>query len=310
MKILIIDKMHESIVPLLANIGCEGDYRPDLKRKEILAIIENYQGLIVRSKTPIDKEFLQHVKHLKFVARAGAGIDNVDVEALNVLGIILLNAPEGNRDAVAEHTMALLLNLFNKINLADTQIRQKTWDREGNRGVELKGKIVGVLGYGYMGQAFAQRLSAFGCRVIVYDLVTIAKEKLAANAVQVDFETFTKEVEILSIHINLNSNNNRLIDNTYLDQFKRLAYLINTSRGEVVVLADLVQFLDEGKIKGAALDVLENEKLSSFSKEENALYERLFTLQQVILSPHVAGWTFESYEKINSVLVEKIKKII
>jgi D-3-phosphoglycerate dehydrogenase len=176
--------------------------------------------------------------------------------------------------------------------------------------VELKGKIVGILGFGYMGQAFSQRLSAFGCEVMVYDLETIPKERLGAHAVQVDFETFTKKIEILSIHITLNSQNNRLIDNAYLDQFQRLAYIINTSRGEVVVLADLLQLLDIGKIKGAALDVLENEKLSSFSVEENALYERLFTLEQVILSPHVAGWTFESYEKISAVLVEKIKKNI
>lgn len=310
MKILIVDKMHDSILPLLANIGCKGDYRPEMGREEILSNIENYQGLIVRSKTPINKEFIQQAQNLKFVARAGAGIDNVDVDCLKKYNIKLLNAPEGNRDAVAEHALAMLLNLLNNIKDADAQVRSKIWDREGNRGVELKGKSVGVLGYGYMGEAFSKILSALGCNVLVYDLHEIAADRLSKNVRQVDLHTFTKQAEILSIHIPLNSQNLKLINQQYLSQFEQLKYLINTARGEVLDLENLVNLLEEGRIKGACLDVLENEKFSSFSNEELSLYERLFKLDQVILSPHVAGWTFESYEKINLVLVEKIKKIL
>jgi D-3-phosphoglycerate dehydrogenase len=253
--------------------------------------------------------FLDQAQHLKFVGRAGAGVDNVDITTLEKYGIKLLNAPEGNRDAVAEHAMALLLNLLNHINLGDAQIRKKMWDREGNRGVELKGKTVGILGYGYMGEAFAQRLAAFGCKIVIYDILPVSAERMSENASQVDFETFQKTVEILSIHIPLNKQNNRLINSAYLNQFIHLQYVMNTSRGEVLALNDLVQLLESNQLKGAALDVLENEKFATFSSEEALLYERLFTLQQVILSPHVAGWTNESYEKINIELVKKIEKI-
>ncbi len=169
MKVLIIDEMHESIVPLLSELNLEVDYMPKIKRHEIISIIKNYEGLIVRSKTPIDEALLKHATHLKFVARAGAGVDNVEVEELERRNIQLINAPEGNRDALAEHAMGMLLTLFNKINTADLEIRNGKWDREGNRGIELMGKTVGLLGFGNMGAAFAKRLSSFDCKIIAYD---------------------------------------------------------------------------------------------------------------------------------------------
>ncbi|GAB3335670.1 2-hydroxyacid dehydrogenase [Marivirga atlantica] len=308
MKILIIDKMHDSILPLLEAIGCRADYKPEIDRNLILSIISSYDGIIVRSKTPMDAEFLERAQHLKFVARAGAGIDNVDMEAMSKYGIQLLNAPEGNRDAVAEHTLAMLLSLMNKLHLANQQVRNRVWDREGNRGYELMGKTVGLLGFGYMGQAVAKRLSSFGCRILAFD---IFPQKHAYEDVEiVDFDVFKRDTEILSIHIPLNTENKLLINTDYLSQFPKLQYVVNTSRGEVLKLSDMVAMLKDGRLKGAALDVLENEKLAQLNNDEDKVFGELISLDNVILSPHVAGWTFESYEKINQVLVEKIKNIV
>jgi D-3-phosphoglycerate dehydrogenase len=300
--------MHDSIVPMLEAIGCSVDYKPEIDRNLILSIISSYEGIIVRSKTPMDAEFLERAQHLKFVARAGAGIDNVDMEAMSKYGIQLLNAPEGNRDAVAEHTLAMLLSLMNKLHLADKQVRIRVWDREGNRGNELMGKTVGLLGFGYMGQAVAKRLSNFGCRILAFDI--FPQEHSYKDVELVDFDVFKKETEILSVHIPLNSENKLLINTDYLSQFPKLQYVLNTSRGEVLKLSDIVAMLKDRRLKGAALDVLENEKLTGLSKEEDSVFNDLVSLENVILSPHVAGWTFESYEKINQVLVEKIKNIV
>ena len=310
MKILIIDKMHESILPLLETIGLKGEYRPDITRGEILECIAEYEGIIVRSKIPIDKAFLENASHLKLVARAGAGIDNVDMSMMEQLGIELVNAPEGNRDAVAEHSMAMLLGLFNKIHSADREVRNYIWDREGNRGVELMEKTVGLLGFGYMGQAFAKRLSAFGCRVLAYDHHQVRDLGGLAYAEQVDFVQFYSEVEVLSVHIPLNKDNYGLIDATFLDQFKKLSYLLNTARGEIVVISDLLAKLDDQSLLGVALDVLPNEKMQQLTTEEKKQYDHLFQYKQVVLSPHVAGWTHESYRKINEVLVKKIEKLL
>jgi len=300
--------MHDSIVPMLEAIGCNVDYKPQIDRNLILSIISSYEGIIVRSKTPMDAEFLAHAQHLKFVARAGAGIDNVDMEAMCKYGIQLINAPEGNRDAVAEHTLAMLLSLMNKLHLADQQVRNKVWDREGNRGYELKGKTVGLLGFGYMGQAVAKRLTSFGCSILAFD---IFPQNILYDGVKlVDFEVFKNETEILSIHIPLNAENKLLVNTDYLSQFPKLQYVVNTSRGEVLKLSDIVALLKEGELKGAALDVLENEKLTDLNDDEESIFNELTALENVILSPHVAGWTFESYEKINQVLVEKIKNIV
>ena len=308
MKILIIDEMHESIIPLLKEINLEVDYLPDIKRQEIISILENYEGLIVRSKTSIDAELLQQAKKLMFVARAGAGVDNVEVKQLEKRNIRLLNAPEGNRDALAEHAMGMLLSLFNKINLADLEVKSGKWDREGNRGVELMGKTIGLLGYGNMGEAFAKRLSSFGCEIIAFDAEKTGFSK--QHVQEVSLEILKEKSQILSLHIPMNSENKGIVDYEFLNGFKKLDYIINTSRGEVLILKDLLQMLHEHKLKGAALDVLENEKLNALSEEESFIFHQLTKLKQVILTPHVAGWSFESYEKINRVLSQKIKSLI
>ncbi|SMG28739.1 D-3-phosphoglycerate dehydrogenase [Marivirga sericea] len=308
MKVLIIDEMHESIIPLLEEINLEVDYRPSIQRSEIISIVEHYNGLIVRSKTLIDSELLRYANNLKFVARAGAGVDNVEVNELRKRNIQLINAPEGNRDALAEHAMGMLLSLLNRINIADQEVRRGTWDREGNRGVELMGKTVGLLGFGNMGEAFAKRLSSFSCKVLAYD----AEKTNFSNEFieEVSIAELKKRSQILSLHIPMNEENKGIINEEFLSGFKKLDYIVNTSRGEVLILKDLLKLLQQKKMKGAALDVLENEKINSYTEDELFVFQELTNLKQVLFTPHIAGWSFESYEKINIVLSKKIKLLV
>lgn len=303
-KCLIIDDMHESIVPLLAEIGFEATYAPGITREEILAQIGDYEGVLVRSKTTIDKEFIDHAKKLKFIGRAGAGLDKIDVEYVESKGIEILNAPEGNRDALAEHAVGMLLNLLNKINAADQEVRNWIWDREGNRGVELSDKTVGIIGYGYMGQAFVQRLRAFDCRILVYDKF---KKGFGTKTVEeASLDKLFQKADILSLHVPLTPETKGWINKDFIQNFRKDIYILNTARGEILPLTDLLELLDSGKVLGAALDVLEKEKFDQLSEDERARFESLFKRKNVLLSPHVAGWTFASYKRINEVLVSKI----
>lgn len=304
---LIIDQMHESIIPMLKDIGMIPDYRPDIQREEILQIISQYEGIIVRSKTEIDQELIGKATNLRFVGRAGAGLDQLDEQALAQRNIKILNAPEGNRDALAEHATGMLLALMNKIHTADQQIRQGFWDREGNRGVELMGKTVALIGYGYMGQAFARRLSGFGVKVLAYDKY---KTKYGdAYAKEATMDMIYQSADILSLHVPLTPETLFFIDNIYLNRFQKNIFLLNTARGKVITLKTLAEAIERGKIRGAALDVLENEKLHRLSEEQKIYFEKLTQSDRVIFTPHVAGWTFESYQKINQVLIEKIKAL-
>lgn len=302
---LIVDKMHDSIVPLLKEIDIAPHYRPDIQRKEILEIIGDYEGLIIRSKTTVDQEMIGQAHKLEFIGRAGAGLDQLNVQLLEQRNIKIVNAPEGNRDALAEHGIGMLLCLMNKINQADQQIRNGIWDREGNRGVELMGKTVGIIGYGYMGQAFAQRLSSFGVRVLAYDKY---KEHYGNEyAEEASMQQLYDEADIFSLHIPLTAETLFFIDEDYLSRFKKNIFLLNTARGKVIKLQTLHQAIENGKIRGAALDVLENEKLRQFSEEQQHYFWQLKKSDRILFTPHVAGWTFESYEKINQVLVNKLK---
>jgi D-3-phosphoglycerate dehydrogenase / 2-oxoglutarate reductase len=303
-KFLIVDEMHESIVPMLEEIGVEGVYKPTITRKEVLKEINDYTGLIVRSKINVDKEILESAINLKIIARAGAGLDLLDIEEINNRGIYIINAPEGNQDALAEHAIGMLLSLFNKINQGDQQIRNYIWDREGNRGIELMGKTVCLIGYGYMGQAFAQRLSSFGCNILAYDKY---KKNFANQFVQeVSLEELFEKCDILSLHIPLNYETRGLVNKDFINRFKKNIFIINTSRGPVLKNEHLNDLLESGKVLGAALDVIENEKLHSLSPEEKREFERLIKFKNVILTPHIAGWSVESYIKINQVLVNKL----
>jgi D-3-phosphoglycerate dehydrogenase / 2-oxoglutarate reductase len=304
-KILIADEMHLSLMPMLQSIGLEPDYQPLIRRDDINEILKNYEGLIIRSKTTVDKELLSNAQNLKFIGRAGAGLDLIDIEETQRLGIEIFAANEGNRVAVAEHVIGMLLTLMNKIHLADREVRQGIWHREENRGDELMGKTIGILGYGNNGKATAERLKAFGCKVLAFDKFKndFSDEFVTESTMQQIFE----EADILSLHIPLTEDTLRMVNRDFINQFHKKIYFINAARGEIVVLDDLVEALENGRIKGSCLDVLENEKLNKLSPQQQITFDKLASSNRVILTPHIAGWTHESYVRINEVLVEKIK---
>ncbi|SNS69482.1 D-3-phosphoglycerate dehydrogenase [Belliella buryatensis] len=304
-QVLIIDEMHPSIISLLEDAGFHVDYEPKIQRAEIMELVSQYHGLIIRSKTPMDRALLERAINLEFIGRAGAGLDQIDLGYLEQRGIQLHNAPEGNRDAVGEHAIGALLSLFNHIKKADLEVRKGIWDREGNRGEELAGKTVGIFGFGNMGQAFAKKLAGFDVRILAYD-----KYKNGFGSEEVEectLEQIQQTVDILSIHVPLTSETRNFFTLDLLKSFSKPIYLINTARGEVITFETLNQALDQGIIKGAVLDVLENEKFKTFSEVQKQEFQRLADRENVLFSPHIAGWTFQSYEKINQVLVNKIK---
>jgi D-3-phosphoglycerate dehydrogenase len=298
--------MHESIVPMLESIGHQVTYSPDIKRDEIIQIIGPYDGLIIRSKTPMDRDLLQNAPNLKFIGRAGAGLDQIDLEYMESRNIKLFHAAKGNRDAVAEHALGMLLSLFNHLGKSDSEVRRGIWEREANRGHELAGKTVGILGFGNMGKSFARRLKGFRTNVIAYDKY---KKNLGGKFVkEVSWEILKEKCDVLSIHVPLTSETRGFFTIKELESFAKPFWLINTARGEVITFKTLNEALDRGLLKGALLDVLENEKFKSFSEEQKEEFEILAARDNVLFSPHIAGWTFESYEKINKVLVKQIKK--
>lgn len=306
MKILIIDDMHLSIIPMLEELGNEVIYAPEITREEILSQVHEVEGLIIRSKTTMDKPLLEKAIKLKFIGRAGAGLDKIDLEYLEGRNIQLFHAAKGNRDAVAEQAMGMLLSLFNQLHKADYQVRKGIWDREGNRGYELAGKTVGIMGFGNMGKAFSKRLKGFDVNIVAYDKF---KKDFATDDVQeVIWEKLKAETDILSIHVPLTEETRGFFTLKELSSFAKPFWLINTARGEVISFQALNQALDLGILKGAILDVLENEKFQNFTPEQKEEFEKLTARENVIFSPHVAGWTFESYEKINQVLVKQIKR--
>lgn len=298
--------MHLSIIDLLQREGHEVTYAPEITREEILSQVANYEGLIIRSKTPMDRPLLEKAVNLKFIGRAGAGLDQIDLEYLEEKGVQLFHAAKGNRDAVAEHAVGGLLALFNQMTKADREVRKGIWDREGNRGHELMGKTVGIFGYGNMGKAFSKRLKGFGVQILAYDKY---KLDFGTEAVQeVMWEKIKAEADVLSIHVPLTPETRNFFTLEELKGFAKPFWLINTARGEVISFETLNAALDQGILRGAVLDVLENEKFQKFTPDQKSAFERLAQRENVLFSPHVAGWTFESYEKINKVLVKKIKK--
>ncbi|MDB5272667.1 MAG: ldhA [Chitinophagaceae bacterium] len=303
MKFLIVDDLHPCIFEYLKEAGIEWDYKPEIGKAEVRNILPAYEGLIVRSKVFVDDELLGSSK-LKVIARAGAGVDNIDEEALVKRGITLINAPEGNCDAVAEHTIGMILSLLNNFRKSKQELLKHQWVREGNRGYELSSLTAGVIGYGFMGKAVCKRLVAFGCKVLVHD-----KQNLTAvhqGVELVSLEKLKKESDLLTLHIPLVAGNAHWVDRSFIEGFSKNIWLINTSRGKVVEGKDLPALLDNGKLRGAALDVWENESPDSFSNGEKHLFDKLLSYPQVIMTPHVAGWTFESYQKISEVMGRKI----
>lgn len=309
-KILIVDDLHANIFPMLAELGFEVDYQPEIKRAEILEIIHQYEGLLIRSKTKIDREFLSYSTKLEFIGRAGAGLDLIDLQAVEERNIKVFAANEGNSDALAEHTLGMILMLFNKLNFADAEVRQRIWHREENRGIELSGMTVGIIGFGNMGKAVAQRLLGFQVNVLAYDIQNKDSNEYGFIAEEASLDDIFEQADIISLHVPLTNNTRMMVNDDFINQFKKNIFLLNTSRGEVVSTKSVLKALQSGKLRGACLDVLENEKLSTLTPEQNEVYTHLFQQKNVILTPHIAGWTVESYRKINEVLVEKLRELI
>jgi D-3-phosphoglycerate dehydrogenase len=305
-KVLFVDTVHPMLWEELEKEGFHCIEAYGLSKEEVKAISSDTYGIVIRSRFKIDAPFLDACQELRFIARAGSGMENIDEEFATSKGIACLNAPEGNRQAVAEHALGMLLSLFNTLNTADLEVRQGLWKREENRGIELNGKTVGIIGYGHNGSAFADVLGGFGVKLLAYDKY---KSNYSEKAIESDMQTIFNEADILSLHIPLTDETHHLVNDEFIQRFKKPFYLINTSRGQCVKTVDLLDAMQDGKVLGACLDVLEDEK-TSFEKLENSVdFQRLIQSKKVILSPHVAGWTKESKLKLAQVLLEKIKSI-
>lgn len=307
MKILHLDKNHPLLIEQLTVAGFENEENYYAPKDAIEQIIHQYEGIVLRSRFKIDKAFLDAATNLKFIGRVGAGLENIDCEYAEQKGIKLIAAPEGNKTAVAEHALGMLLNLMNKLSYVDKEVRNGVWKREENRGIEIEGKTVGIIGYGNMGKAFAQRLKGFNCKVICYDIKPNMGD---GNAQQVSLDYLQLHSDILSLHTPETPDTHHYINKDFINGFAKSIWLINTARGKSVCTDDLVEALKSGKIKGAGLDVLEYEK-SSFENmfSDNELpdaFRYLIAAENVLLSPHIAGWTMESKEKLAQVIVDKI----
>lgn len=307
MKVLHLDSNHALLIQQLDALGFENHEDYHSSKTEIEAKIRNYEGLIIRSRFAIDKDFLKKASCLKFIGRVGAGLENIDVDFATSKGIKLISAPEGNRNAVGEHTLGMILSLFNKLNKSNAEVKSGIWQREENRGVELDGKTVGIIGYGNMGKAFAKKLKGFDTRVIFHDIKSGLQDE---NAEQVSLSELKEHTDVLSLHIPQTEETLGLVDLDFISSFRKPFWFINTARGRHVVTKDLVLALKSGKILGAGLDVLEYEKSSFeylFEGELNSDFQHLINSEKVLLTPHVAGWTMESKEKLAQTIVDKIK---
>ena len=304
MKILLLDKNHPLITEQLSEKGfvLEEDFSSSYE--QVLEKIHLYEGIIIRSRIPLDAHFLEKAKNLKFIARVGAGMENIDIAKAQELGIKLINSPEGNKDAVAEHVIGTLLVLMNRLFISSNEVKKGIWLREENRGEEILGKTFGIIGYGNMGKAVAKRLSGFGCKTIFYDIKPNLSDEFAA---QVSLQELQENADILSLHTPLTEDTLYMIDEEFISKMKKNFYFINTARGKNLKTSALVNALKSGKIKGACLDVLEYEKTSFENLEtKNEDLEYLLNSEKAIITPHIAGWTHESKIKLAQVIVDKI----
>ncbi|PJJ09992.1 D-3-phosphoglycerate dehydrogenase [Flavobacterium sp. 1] len=309
-KILHIDSNHPLLWEQLGQAGFINHADFTSSKQEIEAKIQDYQGIVIRSRFKIDKQFLDKATNLQFIARVGAGLESIDCDYATSKNVALIAAPEGNCNAVGEHTLGMILSLFNKLNIADSEIRSGEWNREKNRGYELNGKTVGIIGYGNMGKAFAKKLRGFEVEVLCYDI----KENVGdANARQVSLKELQQKTDVLSLHIPWTPETDKMVDSDFINAFSKDIWIINTSRGKNIITADLVTAIQSGKVLGAGLDVLEYEKLSfeNLFQDKNTpeAFQYLLDGRKVILTPHIAGWTYESHERLAQVIVDKIKAL-
>ena len=305
--ILHIDSNHPLLWDQLEQAGFVNHKDFTSSKEEIEAKIQDYQGIVIRSRFKIDKTFIDKATNLQFIARVGAGLESIDCDYAESKNIALIAAPEGNRNAVAEHSLGMILSLFNNLNQADAEIRAGHWNRESNRGHELDGKTVGIIGYGNMGKAFAKKLRGFEVDVLCYDIQENVGD---ANAKQVSFAEFQQKVDVLSLHLPWTPETDKMVNTEFINGFAKPIWIINTSRGKNIITADLVSALQSKKVLGAGLDVLEYEKLSFETLFQEATtpeaFQYLLNAKNVILTPHIAGWTVESHERLAQVIVDKI----
>ena len=306
--ILHVDENHPLLVEGLETLGYKNILAYETPIKEVLKNLHHYSGMVIRSRFPINKEFIDAGKNLKFIARVGAGMENIDVEYAQIKNILLIAAPEGNKNAVGEHTLGLLLSLMNKLRNGHQSIRQGNWLREEHRGWELEGKTIGIIGYGNTGKKFAEKLKGFNVTILYNDILQGIGDK---NATEASIKTLQEKSDVLSLHIPQNDSTYRMINTSFIKAMKKPFWFLNTARGKAVVTEDLVEGLNSGKILGAGLDVLEYESSSfrSIFKKANRpkALEHLLSAENVLLSPHVGGWTFESHRKLAQTILNKIK---
>jgi D-3-phosphoglycerate dehydrogenase / 2-oxoglutarate reductase len=332
-KILVTDDVHEVLMDGLKGLGFEIDYEPNITNEAVHRIIGDYDGLIINSKIMVDKALLDDGIRLRFVGRVGSGMEIVDKKYAAEKGVAVLSSPEGNRNAVAEQALGMLLALSNNLTRSNKEVKDFDWQREKNRGFELMGRTIGIVGFGNTGSAFASKLMSLGMRILVYDkylpygyihdwrdtfkgsFPMLGQEWTDENwyisTIQVvDFQTLMQESDIISFHLPLTEEVKHMADKTFFNQCKKEIILLNTSRGQVVKTEDLIAALASGKVKMAALDVFENEKTGTYTEGERATYQQLFAFENVIVTPHVAGWTHESKERLARVLLKRIKIVL
>ncbi|GIV34011.1 MAG: 2-hydroxyacid dehydrogenase [Chitinophagales bacterium] len=308
MKILITDKIHPIFFDSLRGCGCDLDYLPESNQSDILEIVHQYEGLIINSKSRADRVLIDKAVRLRFIARMGSGMEIIDQEYARQKGIVCINSPEGNCDAVAEYAVGALIALMRNIHSAHAEVKRAIWQREKNRGTELGGKVIGIYGYGHTGSAFARRLNGFGVTVLAYDKY---KSGFSDNYIK---ESSPEEIflnaDVLSLHLPLSEETRYLADYAFFTRFKKNIWVINTARGQHIKTSDLIRAVREGKVVAAALDVLENENLNTLDAQQKAWFDDLVAEQRILLTPHIAGLTQESFRKIAEVLAAKIQKLL
>ncbi len=308
MKILITDNVHQLLPQKLKERGFDVTYLPEIKWDEVYDIIEDYCAIVINTKTKMNKQILDKAKNLKLIVRLGSGLDIIDLDYARKKNITVVRTPEGNRNAVAEHAMGLLLSLLNNIVISNNEVKKFQWNREKNRGIELEGKTIGIIGFGNTGSCFAEKLKSFGIKILVFDKYKQRFDDKFRYVIKSTMNQLWEECDIVSFHIPLTEETKYLVDKNFINKFKKNIYLINTSRGKIINTKDLINELESGKIRGAALDVLENEKPWIYNDEEKVLYKKMFSMENVIVTPHIAGWTSESKEKIAKFSYDKIIK--
>ncbi len=309
-RVLITDDCHPLLTDGLQRLGYVCDDQPDITPEETRRVIGAYEGLIINSKIIVDRDFLAAATRLRFVGRLGSGMEIVDRAEAAARGVAVLSSPEGNRNAVAEQALGMLLALANNLLRADREVRALNWRREANRGFELAGRTLGIIGFGHTGSQFARKLAGMDMTVLAFDKYKTGYTSDFPWVRETDLAEIQEKADIISLHLPLTAETRHLVDEGFIAGCRRGFILINTSRGACIKTVDVVAALEDGRIGGACLDVFENEKTKTFSEAEQALYQRLYALEQVVLSPHIAGWTHESKRRLAEILLEKISTIL